>query len=335
MKKMPWVKLWRNVLGDEKIAFMMRRYGHETFTFWIGLLTHAEDGVLLEDEEIFADACQLEEKRYAEIRGIFLKYGRVKEDEQKHLVVQNWEEYQVGDSTDRVRRFREKQKQDGMLPKRDGNGDETTEGEGELEGEGEEEEDRGSARAREEQLGKAEESEEVPTSSPPSREIKAAAGKAMPSGAVTPQTASSGEAARLWYARYSQETGRTILPSERDQARGRELFARLGGNLETIDQAVGVFFNQWAEFWFTRSGKRAPYQPDFSFASFCEHIGELLAAPANALKSGCTPDFVTGEKVTAEELRKPTQEDFAIVEEAKRRFASSGAGRGLLASLAL
>ena len=83
MKKGPWVKLWRNVLGDEKIAFLMRRYGHETFTFWIGLLTHTDYGVLLEDEEVFADACQITEKRYSEIRGIFLKYGLVEEDEGK------------------------------------------------------------------------------------------------------------------------------------------------------------------------------------------------------------------------------------------------------------
>jgi hypothetical protein len=124
MNKMPWIKLWRQTLSDEKIAFLMRRYGHETLTFWVGLLTKAEDGVLLEDEEVFADLCQLEEKRYQEIRGIFLKHGLVVEDEDRHLVIPTWSEYQVGESTERSRRFRDR-KRDATPMQRGGNAEAT------------------------------------------------------------------------------------------------------------------------------------------------------------------------------------------------------------------
>jgi hypothetical protein len=133
VNKMPWIKLWRQTLSDEKIAFLMRRYGHETLTFWVGLLTKAEDGVLLEDEEVFADLCQLEEKRYQEIRGIFLKHGLVVEDEDRHLIIPTWSEYQVGESTERSRRFRDR-KRDATPMQRGGNSEATVDIDIELEG---------------------------------------------------------------------------------------------------------------------------------------------------------------------------------------------------------
>lgn len=269
MKKGPWVKLWRNVLGDEKISFLMRRYGHETFTFWIGLLAHSEDGVLLEDEEVFADACQLEEKRYLEIRGIFLKYHLVEEDEQKHLVIKNWDEYQLSDSTERVRRWREKQKPDETLPKRECNEGVTTEGEVEGEVEGEEEKEGEDACAHEdppipttEAEGQPHDSE--PSGSPPHFQI-----------------------AFHWYSRYTKATARPIAPSERDHLRGLELWRRLGGDLSLVDQAIGIYFDRWSELWFARKGKKAPFTPDFSFGAFCGHIEEILAlqSPAAAAPS--------------------------------------------------
>ena len=68
--KNPWVKLWRNVLNDEKISFIVRRYGHECLTFWIGVLTKCEDGILEMDEEIFAELCLVEWKRYEDRKSV-------------------------------------------------------------------------------------------------------------------------------------------------------------------------------------------------------------------------------------------------------------------------
>lgn len=106
----PWIKLWRSTLADEKVAFLMRRYGHEIFTLWIGLLTQSEEGVLTMDEDVFADLVQIEEKRFGELRGILIKRGMVIENDSGYLEIPNWDEYQTGESTERVRAYRERRK---------------------------------------------------------------------------------------------------------------------------------------------------------------------------------------------------------------------------------
>ncbi|MCX7024586.1 MAG: phage replisome organizer N-terminal domain-containing protein, partial [Spirochaetes bacterium] len=108
--KGPWVKLWRNVFADEVVSFCMRRYGHETAIMWIGILSQADDGVLLMDEDVFADLIQIEENRYRELRGILIKRGLIIENEQGLLEVPNWNEYQTGQSTERARACRERRK---------------------------------------------------------------------------------------------------------------------------------------------------------------------------------------------------------------------------------
>jgi hypothetical protein len=151
---LPWFKVYRNILSDEKIAFLMRRYGHETFTFWMGLMSKVDPdtGIFEKDEDVLADLCQIEEKRFHEIRGIFIKYGLVSEVSGGKLSIIKWKEYQQSESTERVRQFRERQRaarlaesalpsgaapsplpestepprNDETLPKRDGNGSETT-----------------------------------------------------------------------------------------------------------------------------------------------------------------------------------------------------------------
>jgi hypothetical protein len=110
----PWIKLWRNTLADEKVAFLMRRYGHEIFTLWVGILSQAEEGVLMMDEDVFADLVQIEEKRYLELRGILLKRGMVIENEAGRLEIPNWDEYQTGESTERVRAYRERKKAEAL-----------------------------------------------------------------------------------------------------------------------------------------------------------------------------------------------------------------------------
>jgi len=110
--KAPWFKVYRNILSDEKIAFLIHRYGHEILSFWIGLMSKVDpdDGVLYEDDEIFAEVCHLEINRYMEIRDVFLKYGLVMEDEDHRLIIINWKAYQLGESTERVRQHRERQR---------------------------------------------------------------------------------------------------------------------------------------------------------------------------------------------------------------------------------
>jgi|GEM_PF-3899461 len=167
----PWIKVFRHMLKDEKIAFLMRRYGHEALTFWVGFLTECEDGVLYLEEDIFADVLQIEEKRYQELRAILIKRGLLIENQDGRLESPTWDEYQLGESTERVRQYRERQRAaksgaeaqewpapespdagngDETLPKREGNGAETTEEEVDVEGEAERK-DTHTAHAREEQ----------------------------------------------------------------------------------------------------------------------------------------------------------------------------------------
>ena len=116
MRGMPWIKLDRGILSDAKVAFAVRRHGHECMTFWIGLLTMCEDGVLTMDEDIFADALFIEAKRYAEIREVFVTRGLVDQDEAGRLVVKNWSTYQQGESTERSRQYRERKRNADATP---------------------------------------------------------------------------------------------------------------------------------------------------------------------------------------------------------------------------
>jgi hypothetical protein len=109
---MPWRKIWKNTLTDEKITFLVRRFGHECVTFWIGLITKADDdGVLRMDPEVFAQMCVIEDSRYAEIVGIFVKYKLIEVLDDNELLILNWEKYQYSESHERVARHREEKKE--------------------------------------------------------------------------------------------------------------------------------------------------------------------------------------------------------------------------------
>ncbi len=136
--KGPWIKLWRNVLSDPTLSFCMRRYGNDIAVLWIGILTNTENGVLAVEEDILADQCILEEKRYRELRSVLVKRGMIEvddDDQDGKIVVPNWFEYQESESAERVRRFRERKRacaepsaQDVLpcnAPVTVGNGDET------------------------------------------------------------------------------------------------------------------------------------------------------------------------------------------------------------------
>lgn len=182
--KGPWIKLWRSVLSDPTLSFCMRRYGNDIAVLWIGILTNTENGVLAVEEDILADQCILEEKRYRELRSVLVKRGMIEVDDDDpdgKIVVPNWFEYQESESAERVRRFRERKKAstttsdlsetDGLhsnAPVTVGNGNETETSrvEVEIEEEGEEE-----AEEREEFTHTARAREESPEDMnlPPSR----------------------------------------------------------------------------------------------------------------------------------------------------------------------
>lgn len=112
MKKMPWVKLAVGLLRDEKIHFIIKKYGHDTMVVWTGLLTECERGVLEMDEEIFAEVCIMDMQRFEEIKKVFIKFGLVTQCNGEKLKVTNWEKYQFSDSYERVKAHREKKSAD-------------------------------------------------------------------------------------------------------------------------------------------------------------------------------------------------------------------------------
>jgi len=256
--KNPWVKLWRNTLNDEKVAFLMRRYGHECLTFWIGLLTKADEGVLLMDEDMFADLCLLEEKRYNELRDVFVKRGLVSIDDAGHMVVVNWDEYQVGESTERVRRFRAK------AAGTQGNGDETPrnvtetetkrlEGEGELEGEVEEE-------------GEGERA----SAAPPPADVSG-------TEAATPAAIVAD-----WFGALAQFSHAPATPPPKAENWAMTIVAYSGGNMAKARAIRAEYFEHWRELWFAtcKADKHKPIEaraPDFDFRAYCSNAQSIAA----------------------------------------------------------
>jgi hypothetical protein len=263
--KAPWVKLWRNILNDEKVSFILRRYGHDCLTFWIGMLTKCEDGVLHEDEDIFADLCLLETKRYEEIRSVFIKRGLVSVDADGLLVVNNWDEYQVGESTERVRRFREKANANNeTLQKRECNADETkmerVEGEGELEGDREGE--GGGAREDAPPAPDGDDfgEEEVPDQAP-----------ASPDAVV-----------RDWFNALSSFTRARVEPPPKAAAWAQSVISIAGGDMAKVLALRQEYFDSWRELWFaySRGDKGKPERdraPDFDFRQYCANIPAIAS----------------------------------------------------------
>jgi len=259
--KAPWVKLWRNILNDEKVSFILRRYGHDCLTFWIGLLTKVEDGVLYEDEDIFSDLCLLETKRYEEIRSVFIQRGLVSMDDEGHLVVNNWDEYQVGESTERVRRFREKAiANTETLQKRTCNALETkmerVEGEGYREGDREGEGERASAPPPPVMTSEQSQEEEPATTQ-----------------AVVEE----------WHQELAKFTGGKSPPPQPQAASwAQSVVAIAGGSMTKARALCAEYFSSWRDLWFAtaRSDKGKPAAaraPDFDFRQYCANIPAIAA----------------------------------------------------------
>lgn len=90
MKKMPWVKLAAGFLRDEKVHFIIKKYGHDTMVVWTGLLTECERGVLEMDEEIFAEVCIMDLQRFDEIKKALIESGLITINHAGRISVTLW-----------------------------------------------------------------------------------------------------------------------------------------------------------------------------------------------------------------------------------------------------
>lgn len=106
MNAMPWVKIKTGFLRDEKIHFIVKKYGHDSIVFWTGLLTECRRGVLEMPDEIFAEICIMDIQRLEELKKVFIKLELVTQCNGGKLTVKNWSKYQYSDSYERVKAHR-------------------------------------------------------------------------------------------------------------------------------------------------------------------------------------------------------------------------------------
>lgn len=108
MSLMPWVKIRSGFLRDEKIHFIIKKYGHDCIVFWTGLLTECRRGVLEMPEEVFAEICIMDIQRFEEIKKVFIKFELVTVCNDGKLTIKNWAKYQYSESYERVKAHRER-----------------------------------------------------------------------------------------------------------------------------------------------------------------------------------------------------------------------------------
>lgn len=267
--KAPWVKLWRTTSTDEKLRFLVRRYGHECMTYWVALLTQCDDGVLTLEDEIMADLCIIEDSRFQELKGIFVKYGLI-EVSGAQTLLPKWDEYQLSESTERVRAYRERKKAE-ALQKRPCNGDVTVDGDVDREGEEEKEKENSPGH---------EPKPETPEGSPLDyrNPVEHATGPNDPRSGASKLP----PAAIAWYKRYSSTTSRLIAPDSRDYQKASDLAVKHGldpsAPLPGLDLAIEEYFTHWDELWFARTGEKGSYRPAYNFGNFALHFDEILDA---------------------------------------------------------
>lgn len=256
------------MLNDEKVAFILRRYGHDCLTFWIGLLTKCDDGTLTMDEEIFADLCLLETKRYEEIRSVFIKRGLASIDDDGHLVVINWDEYQVGESTERVRRYRDKARNTSeALQERPCNANETQMERLELEGELEGEEE-----------GEGERASSLPAPAPVFLDQEQ---KEREEGT----TATPSAIVEEWHAALSAFAHTAVEPPPKAASWAAAVMSVCHGDMDQARRLQREYFEHWRDLWFATSkgdkGKPADARaPDFDFRAYCANIVTIAARVA-------------------------------------------------------
>jgi hypothetical protein len=117
MPKLKWVKLATGYLRDEKIHYIIKKYGHDSMVFWTGLLTECDRGVLQIDEDIFAEILVMDTQRFAELKKIFSdpKFGLIEVNDEGKIQVVKWEEYQYSESYGRVTKHRATKSSNGLV----------------------------------------------------------------------------------------------------------------------------------------------------------------------------------------------------------------------------
>lgn len=107
----PWVKLWSKTIDDEKIRFVIKRYGHDCWTVFTAMLMKSKNGVLELDQEVFADSLFIEEARFQEIKKILSKYDLICIDEEGRPFLPKWDLYQGTQDEIEAIRFANSQRQ--------------------------------------------------------------------------------------------------------------------------------------------------------------------------------------------------------------------------------
>jgi len=104
--KGPWVKLWRCFLEDTKVQMLMKQFGNGCVTLLVTMFTKSEEGRLTISDEEAAYLCQYDIEEYKKILDGVIKCGILYRDADGIICVTNWNKYQIGSSTERVRNYR-------------------------------------------------------------------------------------------------------------------------------------------------------------------------------------------------------------------------------------
>jgi len=106
--KGPWVKLWRNILTDEKLKVLIEDHGDKAFRVWITLLARCEDGMVFDDRRILESITQTKGQKLEALLSDMQTLDMIRL-ENKQIIIVKWKEHQEGTSTHRTRAFRERQ----------------------------------------------------------------------------------------------------------------------------------------------------------------------------------------------------------------------------------
>lgn len=290
---MPWIKLSTNVLQDEKIRFLLRKHGHEVITFWVGLLTSNDDGIITTEQEILADVFEMQEEKFIEIKTAFIKYNIISENEDG-IVINNWKHYQQSESTERVKKYRERQKEIKTSMKQS-NGDDVTKCNGDVTPCNE-------MKRIDIDIDIDKDKEEESSSVYDSSSLIQQNEKLKKSNTHTFDISTNSnspphfEIAYYWYNKLAEKTAKLISPSEIDMKKALELYKRINGDVSRCKNGVDKYFAEWEQIWFAQTKdsrtKKTDKKPEYSFSSFCSNFAEL-----ESISNGKKFTFEVGELI--------------------------------------
>ena len=106
--KGPWVKVWRKVLTDEKLALVTELHGDKAFRVWMTLLLRSEDGKVLETRQLLSSLVKTKRPTLDRILETMSEVGMIEISGEGQIIIPKWNAYQECDSVKRVRRYRER-----------------------------------------------------------------------------------------------------------------------------------------------------------------------------------------------------------------------------------